>query len=523
MTELRFSKDDLNQIRRIGSTPEKVLSQIDLFKKGTPYLKLVRPCITGDGIRSISADEAKQLTAIYEKQAPGESLIKFVPASGAASRMFKTLLQFSNRNVKIKKDVITSAARQGEGDSRDMLIFMDGIRRFAFFDDLKFIMAKDGLDIDGLINAGRVKETIDYLLTSKGLGYALLPKGLINFHHYPDGGRTAFAEHLVEAAHYVKAGDGVCALHFTVSPAHRQRFEEQLRNVRTGYQKKYDARFQVEFSVQETSSDTIAVDLDNRPFRLEDGTLLFRPGGHGALIENLNSLPGDIIFIKNIDNVVPDRLKEHTFLWKKVLGGCLIQVRQKIFSYLERLIKRPATSELIQETFDFVSSELCIAPSNRQDLTDNRAEQDFLINLLNRPTRVCGMVKNIGEPGGGPFWVESQDRSRSIQIVESAQVDPDSEGQKRILASATHFNPVDIVCAIRDFRSAPFDLRRFVDPGAVFIAEKSKNGRALKALELPGLWNGAMADWNTVFVEVPLITFNPVKTINDLLRGEHQP
>ena len=220
--------------------------------------------------------------------------------------------------------------------------------------------------------------------------------------------------------------------------------------------------------------------------------------------------------------MVPDRLKEHTFLWKKVLGGCLIQVRQKIFSYLERLIKGPATGELIREAFAFASAELCITPSDRQALTDNRSEKDFLINLLNRPTRVCGMVKNIGEPGGGPFWVESQDRSRSIQIVESAQVDPDSEGQQRILASATHFNPVDIVCAIRDFRGAPFDLRRFVDSGAVFIAEKSKNGQALKALELPGLWNGAMADWTTIFVEVPLSTFNPVKTINDLLRNEHR-
>jgi hypothetical protein len=520
MTELCFTKDDLNQIRRIGTTPEKVLSQIDLFKKGTPYLKLVRPCTAGDGIRSISADEIKQLAAIYEKKSPGESLIKFVPASGAASRMFKTLLQFSNGNVKIEKDMITPAARQREGDSRDMLTFMDGIRRFAFFDDLNSVMAKDGLDIDGLINAGRFKEAIDYLLTSKGLGYASLPKGLIKFHHYPDAARTAFEEHLVEAAHYVKTGAGVCSLHFTVSPEHQQRFEDLLRDVRARYQKKYDAQFQVEFSLQKTSSNTIAVDLDNQPFRLEDGTLFFRPGGHGALIENLNSLSGDIIFIKNIDNVVPDRLKEHTFLWKKVLGGCLIQVRQKIFSYLERLIKGPASSELIQETFDFVSAELCIAPSDRQNLTD---KQDFLINLLNRPTRVCGMVKNVGEPGGGPFWVDSQDRSRSIQIVENAQVDPDSEGQKRILASATHFNPVDIVCAIRDFRGAPFDLRRFVDPGAVFIAEKSNNGRAIKALELPGLWNGAMADWNTVFVEVPLITFNPVKTINDLLRGEHQP
>ena len=522
MAESIFNKADINQIKRIGTTPEKVMSQIAMFKKGTPYLKISRPCTINDGIRSISGDEIKQLTAIYEEYAPRKSLTKFVPASGAASRMFKTLLQFNNEYDKIQKDTIASTARQGDDDSRHMLTFMEGIRRFAFFGDLKSVMDKDGLDAEALIDADQFKEIIDYLLTRKGLGYAQLPKGLIKFHHYPDSSRTAFEEHLVEAAHYAKDDDGGCALHFTVSPAHRQRFEELLEAVQVRYQERYGVRFQVGFSVQEKSTDTIAVDLDNKPFRLNDGTLLFRPGGHGALIENLNNLQGDIVYIKNIDNVVPDKLKDPTFLWKRVLGGYLIKIQQKIFSYLESLIEGPANKGLIQEAFEFATRELCIPPSASQDLTADQARKDFLISRFNRPIRVCGMVKNIGEPGGGPFWVESQDGSLSIQIVESAQVDPESEEQQKILISSTHFNPVDIVCAVRDFRGNPFDLRKYVDTGAVFIANKSKDGRELKALELPGLWNGAMADWNTIFMEVPLITFNPVKTVNDLLRKEHQ-
>jgi hypothetical protein len=521
MTESIFSKKDINQIRLIGTTPEKVISQIAMFKKGTPYLKLSRPCTVDDGIRSISDDELKQLTAIYEEYAPRKSMTKFVPASGAASRMFKTLLRFNNAYDTIQRNAIASTARQGDRDSRYILTFMEGIRRFAFYDDLKSAMAKDGLDAEALIDANQFKEIIDYLLTHKGLGYTQLPKGLIKFHHYHDSSRTAFEEHLVEAADYAKDDNGVCALHFTVSLEHRQRFEYLLKAVQVSYQESYGVRFQVGFSVQEKSTDTIAVDLGNKPFRLNDGTLLFRPGGHGALIKNLNNLRGDIIFIKNIDNVVPDKLKGHTFVWKRVLGGHLIRIQQQVFSYLERLIEDQADQELLGEAFDFAENELCVSPVDRE-LMSKEARQDFLVSMLNRPIRVCGMVKNEEEPGGGPFWVEGKDGSLSPQIVESAQVDLESKDQQSVLRSSTHFNPVDIVCGVRDWQGNPFDLRKYVDPDAVFISQKSKAGRELKALELPGLWNGAMAFWNTIFVEVPLITFNPVKTINDLLRKEHQ-
>jgi hypothetical protein len=349
-----------------------------------------------------------------------------------------------------------------------------------------------------------------------------LPKGLLKFHRYPDGTRTAFGEHLREAADYARSQNGRCHIHFTVSSEHRQRFEALWQGVRSGYERECNIEFRVDFSIQEKSTDTIAVDKENRPFRGNDGIVLFRPGGHGALIQNLNALEGDVVFIKNIDNVVPKGLADLTSFWKKVLGGCLMQVQKKIFYYLERFTSGVADEELIEEAFAFVKNDLCTLPPWDQDSMAPKAKQEYLIGVLNRPLRVCGMVRNEGEPGGGPFWVSGQDGSLSLQIVESAEVDPSSEEQQKIGASSTHFNPVDLVCALRDFRGNPFDLRTYVDANAVFISQKSKDGRELKALELPGLWNGAMAHWNTVFVEVPAITFNPVKTVNDLLRKEHQ-
>lgn len=522
MLESIFQKSDFDQIASINSTPEKVIFQIDLFKKGTPYLKLIRPCTKGDGIRSISGDEIEKLTAIFEKYGQKKKLIKFVPASGAASRMFKTLLKFNNAPETIHKNTLVLAARKGDMDSQAVLTFMNDIKKFAFYNDLKSAMLKDGLDIKTLIGEGQFNKIIAYLLTRLGLDYQLMPKGLIKFHHYNKTDRTAFEEHLVESAAYAKNHQGVCSLHFTVSPEHQPKFEALLNTVRDRYEKTYGITFQVRFSAQEKATDTIAVDPDNKPFRDKEGALLFRPGGHGALIENLNHLDADIVFIKNIDNVAPDRLKNHSVLWNKVLGGYLIKIQQKIFSYLQKMATGSADKALIDDAFKFVENELGISPSPGEKLATDRAKQDFLIKMLNRPTRICGMVKNIGEPGGGPFWVETKDFSHSSQIVESAQVNIKSETQKSILNASTHFNPVHIVCGVRDWREKPFDLEKYVDPSAVFISEKSKDGRDLKALELPGLWNGAMAHWNTIFVEVPIETFSPVKTVNDLLRDEHQ-
>ena len=517
-----FSEEDIKEIELMGISLRDVESQIEMFKKGAAYLKLDRPCTIGDGIRSIPEEEAGRLVALFQDLGPKRGLTKFVPASGAASRMFKILLRCNRAHGQIHRDKISSLAQDGDEESVYLLTFMDHVRDFAFYNDLVSAMGKDGIDAKALLKEGQFKEIVDYLLTPKGLDYAQLPKGLLQFHTYGQGTRTAFEEHLVEAMDYVKDDTGLCRLHFTVSKEHRDRFQALWGAVGARYEKELGVRFQVDFSVQEQSTDTIAVDQENRPFRLRDGSLLFRPAGHGALIENLNHLKGDIVFIKNIDNVVPDSLKGHTSFWKKVLGGCLIELQQRVFSYLKSLTSGPADETLLDEGLEFANKELSIRPAWDRSSTSHGARQEYLVSMLNRPLRVCGVVRNQGEPGGGPFWVQATDGSLSLQVAESVEVDPLSEEQKEIQGAATHFNPVDIVCALRDFRGRPFDLKAYVDKKAFFISEKSKDGRALKALELPGLWNGAMAHWNTVFVEVPVITFNPVKTVNDLLRKEHQ-
>jgi len=517
-----IGEKDRSQIETIGITEKEILSQIEKFEKGAPYIKLNRPCMVNDGIRVVSEKEAQELIDVFDTYAPKMVVVKFVPASGAASRMFKTLLKFNNEYKEIKRDFFESQAKANASEINELIEFMEGIYKFAFTDDLRLALSKDGFDIDKFVEAGEFKRIIEYLLTAKGLNYSKLPKGLIKFHSYKDGTRTAFEEHMVEAEGYIKNQDRRCRLHFTVSPEHKEKFLSLLEDVKNRYEKHLGVEIKVDFSVQDRSTDTIAVDMNNQPFRLSDGTLLFRPGGHGALIKNLNGIRGDLVFIKNIDNVVPDRLKAHTFYWKKVLGGILIQTQQKIFSYIKRLSTDPVSEDLLREVVEFAKTELSTElPENRVSVLSERTRK-ALLGVLNRPLRVCGMVRNVGEPGGGPFWVEGKEGTLSLQIVESAQVDPHSVEQQKILTSSTHFNPVDIVCGFRDWEGKSFDLEQYVDTEAVFISKKSKNGRDLKALELPGLWNGGMAFWNTIFVEVPLITFNPVKTVNDLLREEHQ-
>ena len=384
-------------------------------------------------------------------------------------------------------------------------------------------MAGKGFQIDLFLEEGRFTDIIDSLLSESGLNYASLPKGLLKFHNYEKGSRTSFEEHLVEAALYVANEEKQCRLHFTVSPEHMDKFTSLFEEVRSLYENEKQVTFQVSFSVQKASTDTIAVDLDNKPFRDENGMLLFRPGGHGALIENVNDLKGDIVFIKNIDNVVPDRLKAETILWKKVLGGCLVTLQKQIHEYMERLFLGNADERFMDNIMNFMKEVLSIE-CPESVLSDTLEEKmKFCVHKLNRPVRICGMVKNVGEPGGGPFWVRDESGAISPQIVESVQINPGSSEQQAILASSTHFNPVDLVCGVRDWQGEPFDLHQFVDEKAIFISQKSKDGKSLQALEHPGLWNGAMARWITLFVEVPIITFNPVKTVNDLLRQEHQP
>jgi hypothetical protein len=518
-----LSKKDLHQMSTLGITEGQVISQLDAFQRASPYLRLKRPCTIGDGMHTISEGELAALSELHREAANQGRCLKFVPASGAATRMFQLPLWFYTRERRMSRDEIARRAEAGEAKFKDLLAVIDSIDHFAFFDDLREVMANAGLDIHALVERGTSGKIFEYLLTPRGLRYANLPKGMLKFHQYPDASRTAFEEHLVEAAEYVRDAQGIARLHFTVSQEHREDFEVLLQKIRSLYEGKYRVRFQVGFSVQRQSMDTIAVDPENRPFRLADGSLHFRPAGHGALLDNLNGLTGDIVFIKNIDNIVPDRLKEPTFTWKKALAGYLLKIQRKIFSYVEKLEGGIDEDEFFREVFEFARGELSQPIPKGLRRESARKKREFLLSILNCPLRVCGQVPSRGEPGGGPFWVEGKDGSLSMQIVERAQVDPHSDEQGEIWRSATHFNPVDIVCGVRDYRGNPFDLGQYVDPDAIVITKKSKDGREIKGLELPGLWNGAMARWITIFVEVPLITFNPVKTINDLLREEHQP
>ena len=523
MVEKMFTKEDLAQIEEHGLSEAEINRQMSLFKMSTPYLKLLGPAFPGDGIRVFDDEQKKKFMGIYGGESPRRECLKFVPASGAASRMFKVLLSAMNRNRPVTTDSVSKEADKGDKDAIQLLDFMKRIRDFAFFPDLKACLKMKGLDGETLTEQGSFTELIKCLLTDDGLDYANLPKGLLKFHRYPEGNRTAFEEHLVEAAAYVRKKDSTCPLHFTVSPEHRNKFRNCLEGTRKTYEEKFQASFDVAFSIQKNATDTVAVDLDNRPFRQENGTLLFRPGGHGSLLRNLNDLKGEIIFIKNIDNVVPDRLKPETFEWKKIMGGYLLFLQSRIFDFLKEFDSGEVVPGLFERAESFLEEELMLpvpASITKGSSDDRRA---YLIRRLDRPVRVCGMVKNAGEPGGGPFRVRDDDGEKSFQIVETAQIDPDSTQQQAMLAASTHFNPVDLVCGVRDWQGKPFDLKEFVNPNTFFVSEKSKDGRDLKALEHPGLWNGSMAGWITVFVEVPAITFNPVKTVNDLLRKEHQP
>jgi hypothetical protein len=482
---------------------------------------LERPCTIGDGIVVLDQENVDELIGIYEGAASMGRSMKFVPASGAASRMFRFLEAFNNcsdpTDEKHPKTPLAGDDPDREGFSR----FIENVKRFAFCDDLKTALARDGHDADQLLLQGRYKPILEYLLSSKGLEYAKLPKGLIKFHLYGDHPRTAFEEQLVEAVAYVRDQKGVVRVHFTVAPGYRAAYEEHIRTFRSQY-RQTGITYAISLSLQEPSTDTIAVDAENRPFRDREGRLLFRPGGHGALLANLNNLKADIVFIKNIDNVAVDRLREPTYRFKKSLGGYLVRLQDAIFGYLQELTSRNRSEDLIAEVAEFIKKELFLEPPPGRPEPSDRVRINALTSCLNRPLRICGMVRNEGEPGGGPFWVRGPDGLLSPQIVESSQVDWESHQQRAVWESSTHFNPVDIVCGVRDYLGRPFDLNAFVNPDTGFVSTKSQDGRELRALELPGLWNGAMAQWNTVFVEVPLVTFSPVKTILDLLREEHQ-
>lgn len=507
-----FSQKDKVQIQQRGSRLEVVEGQIENFRKGFPFLKIDDAATTGNGIIQLDEKGIAESGERFEQgMAAGIEPLKFVPASGAASRMFKALfeaLEDCKKTDNPDETLIKNAsARQ----------FLVNKEEFAFFSDLEKVAGKND-------EKKNCRSWIEYLLNEKGLNYGSLPKGLLKFHKYAEGERTPFEEHLVEGAHYAKDNQNVVRLHFTVSPEHLQAFQEILERVKETYEKELNVTFDVSFSQQKPSTDTIAVDLNNEPFREPDGSLLFRPGGHGALIENLNDLDADIIFIKNIDNVVPDHLKEPTVVYKKALAGVLLKFQEIIFRYQKRLNERDAValeSAFLAEAANFLENTLNVKPPENQYYTEKEELYYYLKEKYNRPLRVCGMVKNEGEAGGGPFFSQNPDGTTSLQIVESSQIDPESVPQQNILQNATHFNPVDLVCGVKNYKGEKYNLTEFTDPATGFISKKSKDGKELKAQELPGLWNGAMSNWNTLFVEVPVETFNPVKTVNDLLREQH--
>lgn len=515
-----FTDKDLIQITEKGLSKDKVVDQINNFKKGFSPIKLTAPATPGNGLHSFSDNEIEQLKDHFENNFKEYEIVKFVPASGAASRMFKNLFEFRTWYKGSDDDIKKYESDKGFNTPYN---FFNNINKFAFYKNLKETLAKNNLDIDDLISRKDFNPIIDYFVNSKGLNYSALPKGLLLFHDYTDAPRLAVEEHLVEGAVYSKDIENNAKIHLTVSAEHQLKFEEAIKNNQQKYADKYGVKYDISFSQQKPHTDIIAVTPDNLPFRKEDGTLLFRPGGHGALIENLNELKEEIIFIKNIDNIVPDRLRETTYLYKKAIGGLLLKLQEQSFDYLDILDDGNPTDDELKAIEKFAAKELNISIPDAYKGYDKMDKVDFLFSALNKPIRVCGMVKNEGEPGGGPFWIEDSSGKVSLQIVESSQMDLDKEDQRTIVSQATHFNPVDLVCGVYDFMGKKFNLTDFVDTNTGFISDKSLDGRDLKAQELPGLWNGAMADWNTIFVETPIITFNPVKVIVDLLRPQHQP
>jgi hypothetical protein len=513
-----FNKTDLIQFQEKGISPEKVTEQINSFKKGFPYVRLVRAARLKDGIKPLNPELIRHYINKYES-ARNLDKTKFVPASGAASRTFKALFEFRSAYINSGYDpnILKNDAYM------QVSIFFKNIKKFAFYNDLKNTLAKEENNIEELLRQNKFCVILDALFNSERLNYAGLPKGLLKFHKCDNYSRTAIEEHLVEGTLYAKNDDNTVKIHFTVSPEHKYLFKNEADRVKDKYEREHNIKFDISLSIQKPSTDTIAVKANNEPFRNDDGTILFRPGGHGALIENLNDTEADIIFIKNIDNVVPDSKKNDTIKYKKVLAGILLEYQEKIFNYLKMLdspadIQRP----LLDEITGFVNNELGILPARENIQPDMNGTAKFLLKILNRPVRVCGMVKNEGEPGGGPFWIKNRDGNISLQIIEKSQIDSHKYEQNVILNSSTHFNPVDIVCGTRDYKGKKFELHQFIDHKTGFISKKTKEGIPLKAMELPGLWNGAMSDWNTIFVEVPVSTFNPVKTVNDLLRPMHQ-
>lgn len=505
-----LNQSDILELKAHGISKECAEAQIENFKNGFPYLHIQSAAtIPNNGIKVVTPERAKELIDLWEEYTKEDHrIVKFVPASGAATRMFKDLFEYLNRNAPSEPDVFVDNLNKH-------------IEAFAFFDSLNTALINaTGKDIHQHITDNEFAPIIDMLLKEDGLNYGQLPKGALLFHKYPKQNRTPFEEHLVEAAKYASA-NGKANIHFTVSEEHQGLFEELKARFQSLYSSKYGTEISISFSNQKKATDTIAADMNNDPFR-ENGKLVFRPAGHGALIQNLNDIDSDIIFIKNIDNVSIEDKFPTAIDYKKILAGKLIQLQHEVYSCMHQLAHDDLKREQLNRIANFMEESFSMnVPETISSMSDREA-QAYIITKLNRPIRVCGMIQNSGEPGGGPYIIKNDNNETSLQILESSQIDITNPAEKEKMKLSTHFNPVDLVCAVRDYAGNKFDLTRYIDPKTGFISEKTKNGVKLKALEVPGLWNGAMSEWNTMFIEVPLESFNPVKTVLDLLRTGHQ-
>ncbi len=483
----KFSSTDLQQIAKHGLSLDTVNEQMRDFKRGFDYADIVTPLTIGDGIIQMDDHTRTQGISLYDKYRSNHKIMKFVPASGAATRMFRDLYAFLDSG--------TSNA------TVDMVV--NQIDRMAFYPDLKPFIPDNPTS----------RDIVSAIINPNGLNYGHMPKAFIKFHASPNGGVTPLGEHLAEGAQYATSHDNQVHIHFTLSPEHKSGFDALLAKIVNNYAARFNVTYHITTSQQMPQTDTIAVTPDNEPFRDQNGALLFRPAGHGALIENLNQINADIIFIKNIDNVCAEPKRRDTIDYKRALAGMLVMIQEKIFNYLSQMNSGNVNADTLLEMKTFITKTLGISmPTNFDNIND-------IYQILNRPTRVCGVVRNTGEPGGGPFRVRNGNGVLSPQIVESSQIAPN---KRHIMEQSSHFNPVDLICGVRNWRGQKFDLTKFVDTKTGFISEKSQNGRPLRAMERPGLWNGAMAHWNTIFVEVPGTTFSPVKVISDLLSGAHQ-
>ena len=516
--ELGLNSFDFIQLNRRQIQLDQVKNQIAFLTNGIQSVNLDRPAKLNDGIETLSVDEATYFANFFDEKRNHLKLKKLVPASGAASRMFKFLSEFL-QDYKLGEESINAYINRKK--AKNLSLFLIGLDKFPFYKEVMHRLTILFPEYDSWGYDSKQYAFIKILLSKNELDYANKPKGVLPFHNYSSHIATPIEEHLNEAVTYASSNQKA-HLHFTVSEEHQSEFEKIVENIKSKIERTSQTEINVNYSYQDKSTDSIALDFDNRFFREDDSSLVFRPGGHGALIENLNNLDADVIFVKNIDNVILNHLEEIS-LYKKALAGILLDKQQRIFNYLRMLDEDTLNKETLDEIVNFIQSKLHFEVVEDFSKYTKESKIEYLKNYLNRPIRVCGMVRNEGEPGGGPFWVRDRKGLVFLQIVESSQIDENDANQMKILKSSTHFNPVDLVCGIRNYRGANFDLTEFVDHSSGFIVHKNKGGKELKAYELPGLWNGAMAKWLTVFVEVPLITFNPVKTVNDLLKIAHQP